>query len=288
MKPYLLLFTLICSMGFAIGATADEPLSMKVEMRHGSSGPIRKPAVFAGERLNFCLNLNGLSCNKKNEFEFSVKSDMRDEAGDLQFELPLKEFEYPPQLGPGRISVPLNYIVSSQQPEGALTATFAVTDLVTGKTAKEKIKIDVKKPTSAYPVMVEYLVTNFQGSFPASGRFTTGESISLQYWLVDIAKAKQIKSKLEVFRNDSNDAVMTQDVSVEISAAYRMQKALQGGFSIAATEPFAGKVRLTVTDEAGNSHSVEMPLEVTGPLELGDATFLAENPSKSGEKPKKE
>lgn len=270
---------------------ADDSLTLKVELKHGTDGPIRQPIVSAGERLNFCLNISGLSRNKNNKFDIRVKSELRDEAGELLSELPESDTgaRYVSHFSTNKYCIGLSYPVPREQPKGHVTAVFIVKDLVAESEIRKEFKIEVKRPTGAYPVALEYLRVDPQGySTSGSGRFMVGESIRVQFWLTGFADSKQIKCKLEYIRKNTTEPIASDKFASEVPANYRKVDGVPGQFSFLATEPFEGKIRLTVTDDAGNSNSMEMPLEVTEPLRLGEATLIAEKPATTGEKSKKE
>lgn len=286
-----LIMSLVALALFATDGQAEDSLAVKVLLKHGANGPIRPAVVSAGERLNFCLNISGLSRNKSGKFNVSVRSELRDSAGELLSELPESDTGVIniPQFSKSKYCIGLHYSVPREQPKGHVTAVFIVKDLVAESEVRKEFIIEVKRPTGAYPVALEYLRVESLGySTSGSGRFIIGESVKVQFWLTGFADSKKIKCRLEYIRKNATEPIARDEFESEVPANYRKVDGVPGQFSFLAMEPFEGKIRLTVTDDAGNSNVAEMPLEVTGPLESHEATLLAEKPAKADEMPKKE
>jgi hypothetical protein len=273
--------------GLVACVAADEPLSMKIEMRHGPNGPKRTAVVDPGERVCLSLSLSGLKQDEEGKFKLRIKGELRNELGELLVDMGKSDAEFPSFVSKTRMTMTSELSIPREQTKGKVKATFVFTDRVSGNKIEQEFPMEVREPTGAYPLVVGYWLAGEGTAVPASGKFTTGDKVFVKFWITGIKSAKDVHCKLEFFRKGESTAISMQEVATEVAANYRALDAMQGVFMFAATDSLDGFVRLTVTDDAGNHNCVEMPLVVTESLDSDAATYVAEAPKKSAAEPKK-
>jgi hypothetical protein len=281
-------FAQICMFAFAYVAKADEPLSMKVEMRYGPNGP-KKPAIASpGEDIDFSVSLKGLKPNEDGELTFEMWAELRSEDNELLKSIPKGGATTKSVLGSNRLSINGGVSIPEDYTAKTIKNILFIRDPNSGNEIREELIIEVRRPTSSFPLNVGYRLGNQKGNTISSGRYTTGDTVLLRFDVGEIKETKNVRIKLELFRRGEAMAVHKKEISEEIPKSRKIENKVPMFFDFRANEPFEGMVRITVLDEAGQSNSVELPLVITEALGSRETNFLAERPASEPAPIKKE
>jgi hypothetical protein len=280
----LTLITQICMLAFAFVVAADEPLSMKIEMRHGPNGPKKAAIGVPGENLCFSVDIRGLKTSEHGEVEIQTQVEVRNGNNDLIKLLGNHEFELKRYLGKGRYWLPVTTSIPTDHEGGKVKLVVALRDRITDKQIKSEFPITIQKREGAYIANINFARGHIDTS--ASGRFEVGEVVIVRFHLLGLESTKNVNCALTIHPQGKGAPALELKMPIEVPQVIGIENGYVHGFQFAALEEFSGLVRLTVTDDAGHSNSVDMPLQVNPALCLDQTTFLAERPA-SEQKPNK-
>jgi hypothetical protein len=292
----LFVYLLLAMMGLLsqpIALVADEPLKMKIELLHGQNGPKRSPIVYPGERLQFSIALSGLRLSEEKKVKARGNGSLRTETDELISEVGEMVLDGQLLIGSGRLVCLAGVNLPKEQEPGPINFVFTVRDENSGQDVKQEFPIKVRQtPEGVYPLMAGYWIGGKYGGtpegVPASGKFTPGDNVLLGFVANGLGKTKRLDSVIEMFKKGEKKPVNRIPFSTEVPLAYRSHDAVPMHFPLAASEPFDGYVRVTLTDDAGHSNSVELPFQVTEALSSEESTEVAERPGDKSQPTKNE
>lgn len=274
---------------FFAQANADDRLSLKVEMRHGPSGPKHAATAVPGEYVYAHVSLRGKAIEAAEELQFEIQAEVRSESGELITTLiPKSKRNVVKTPGSVQFSSFGGFYVPKDVEGESIKHVLTIRELSSGIELVDELSVKIHRPKGPCPFNVVYFALEPTGAYDASGRFTVGQQVRLNFFVRPPSQSRILQCKLEHIPKNEVNAVRKMDWEFEIAKDDRSKDKIPVKCDFAADEVFEGKIRLTVTDEAKNSHSVELPLVVNEALELDKDAFLAEKPTKSGEETKKE
>lgn len=283
----LALLTQICMFAFTHVAKADEPLSMKIELRHGINGPRKSATAAPGEVVFYAVTVTGLTADDSGKLKFNVSGEVRSEDGELLHAFPDVDYDRKSVLGSPRQMFRAGYMIPEDYPAKTIKQIFVLRDLNSRKEFKQDLSIEVKQPTAPFPFQVGYWL-NDERNIEHSGKYTTGDFALVKFVIGEVKAAKSINCNVEFFRKGESKAADQKQFKAEVSKANRSANRLPMYFEFSACEPFDGFIRLTTTDDAMKSNSVEIPIVITEALGSEGTSFLAERPLAGSASTKKE
>lgn len=279
----------ICVLALVLPASADEPLSMKIELRHGPFGPAKAAVAVPGANLYLGVDIHGLMTTDKGEVELRTQMELRNENNDLIKILGNQDLELKRYLGKGKYRFTFPASIPADHDEGKLKIVISMRDKIADKEIKSEFPVTIQKPKGVYVAHVDF--ARGMGNtpvLPGSGRFDIGENVFIRFNLLGFEGTKKAKCVLTLHPKGKSDCPLELTIPVEVPDGLPTQNGYWSGFHFPALEEFTGMVRLTITDDAGHSNSVEMPLQVNLPLGADEPSFLAERPAAGPAPTKKE
>jgi hypothetical protein len=282
---------LLCSilslmLGGLVGfASADEPFAVKVKLQYGSLGPVKEPVAVPGEFLTFGVAVEGLQTREEGEVECDLQAELRNEKNDLIQIIGNEHFELKRYLGKGKYRTVVVTQVPVDHEGGKLKLVLHLRDVQADQEIKTESLVTVKKkPIGVY--LANAALARGQGK-PSSGRFDVGEVIHVPYRLQGFESVKKANCVLALIPTGQSESIPDLQSPIRFAEGINPGLGHSGGFQFPGLESFEGIVRLTVTDDGNNKHSVELPLHILEPLRSESAISVAEKVKKVTEKPKK-
>ncbi len=286
---HLMLLTQICMFAFAFVVAADEPLSMKIELRHGPYGPKKAAVAAPGANLCFVIDIRGLKTSEKGEVELHTQTELRNENNDLINILGNQDLGLKRYLGKGRYWFTIPTSIPADHEGGKLKFVISMRDKIADKQIKSEFPVTIQKPKGAYIADVDF--ARGIGGTPAvraSGRYDIGEGVFVRFHLLGFETTKKVNCVLTLHPKGKSETALELKMPVEVPEGLPVENGYWSGFHFSALEEFTGFVRLTITDDAGHSNSVDMPLQVNPALGSDETNFLAERPASEPAPTKKE
>jgi hypothetical protein len=278
---------MLAALSQPIALIADEPLSVKIELRSGINGPKRSAVAVPGEYIFMTVRLSGDSLAAANELTLEVRGEIRSETGELLKATEKRQWSQEKVIGTRQVAFNGGLPVPPEYDGKAIKHLLFIRDVKTGVEVKDELLLTIHSPKTLHVFNPGYYLPNHR-DVPASGRFAIGDKVRLGFNVGQIKDSKFVECKLEFIPTDKSKQLGELSESFEIPKSKRDDNRLALRFDFPADEPFEGKVRLTVVDDLKNSHSVELPLSITDALSAEESAYVAERAKDEAKPTKKE
>lgn len=262
-----------------IALVADEPLSMKIELRYGPKGPVRTTNIVSpGDVLCFAAHIQGLKADDQGVYKIKYQAELRKDNNEVLSIVAKRELEFEHAFAKGRVTIPCDASIQKDYFVGSkLRFVITVKDQLGGTEIKEEFPFEIRETTGAYLIHVAFAQGN--ADQPSSGRFTVGEKVNVGFRVMGLEETKQVQCKLMIIPKGDVSPTKELEFSKATPDVPNLDKGRPHFFFFDAVAPFEGIVRLSVTDDAGNLDTVELPFIVSDALGA-EPQMIAKNPAK--------